>query len=107
MSEPKGGLLDQILLEDIARYCPQQFLAFHQCMSSPQSQTDPEACLAQQLELTKCIKFVVPSFQKIQTQCAGKLQSYEACLKMNKSDALKCTHELEGLRNCAFGSVKK
>ncbi|KAI3403609.1 hypothetical protein KGF56_003654, partial [Candida oxycetoniae] len=95
----------QILLEDIARYCPQQFLSFHQCMALPQP--DPEHCLNQQIELTKCIKTVVPSFQKIQATCSGKLQAYEACLRMYKSDTRRCTNELEGLRSCAFGSIQK
>ncbi|KAI5949105.1 hypothetical protein KGF57_004935 [Candida theae] len=103
--QQKGGLLDQILLEDIARCCPHQFLAFHQCMSLPQP--DPEHCLKQQVELTQCIRTSVPSFQKIQGECSGKLQAYEACLKMNKSQTSKCTHELEDLRNCAFGSINK
>ncbi|CAK9441487.1 uncharacterized protein LODBEIA_P53550 [Lodderomyces beijingensis] len=105
LRQPKGGALDQILLEDIARYCPSQFLAFHQCMASPQP--DPESCLKQQVSLTKCIKTAVPSFQKIQSQCSGKLQAYEACLKINRSNEAKCTHELEDLRSCSFGSITK
>ncbi|KAI5956204.1 hypothetical protein KGF54_000679 [Candida jiufengensis] len=103
LKQQKSGLLDQILLEDIARYCPNQFLSFHQCMAQP----DPSGCLNQQIDLTKCIKTTVPSFQKIQGECSGKLQAYEACLKINKSSTAKCTHELDQLRNCAFGSINK
>ncbi|KAG7663743.1 uncharacterized protein J8A68_002752 [[Candida] subhashii] len=103
MSQEKGGLLDQILLEDIARHCPHQFLAFHQCMTLPEP--DPQQCSKQQADLAICIKTVVPSFQKIQGECAGKLQAYEACLKINNSNTKMCTQDLQLLRNCAFGTL--
>jgi hypothetical protein len=97
----KSSVLDQILLEDIARYCPQQFLAFHQCMS-----TD-ENCDHQQFQLAGCIKKSVPTFQTIHTICAGKLQAYEACLKMNGNNMEKCKDDLQLLRECALKSIKK
>lgn len=99
----KGGELDQFLLEDIARHCPQQFLAFHQCMSKEDA--DPNNCSLEQYNLSGCIKKGVPSFQKIQGVCAGKLQVYEACLKLNKNDARKCTDDLQDLRKCASDSL--
>lgn len=105
MSAPQSGLLDQILLEDIARHCPQQFLAFHQCMSNPS--TDPNQCGLQQYNLAGCIKTNVPAFQKIQGVCSGKLQAYEACLKMNNSDEKRCSDDLQSLRDCAFGTLDK
>lgn len=101
MSKP--GALDQILMEDIARHCPQQFLAFHQCMSKPNP--DANECNAEQQKLTQCIRYDVPAFQRIQGVCAGKLQGYDACLKMNKSDASKCTQDLRELRNCATNTL--
>ncbi|KAK6465498.1 hypothetical protein DFJ63DRAFT_23674 [Scheffersomyces coipomensis] len=104
MSNPKSGLLDQILLEDIARYCPHQFLSFHNCLSKPDP--DPDFCQSQQVELSKCIKRSVPSFQKIQNECRGKLQAYEACLKINNSKTEKCSQDLSDLRDCAFGTLK-
>lgn len=97
----KSSVLDQILLEDIARYCPQQFLAFHLCMS-----TDKD-CNHEQFQLAGCIKRSVPSFQKIHTVCAGKLQGYEACLRINNSNVSKCQQDLQELRDCAFTSIKK
>ena len=54
MSTGQSGLLDQILLEDIARHCPQQFLAFHQCMSKPSP--DANLCGLEQYNLAGCIK---------------------------------------------------
>ena len=105
MSAGQSGLLDQILLEDIARHCPQQFLAFHQCMSKPSP--DANQCALEQYNLAGCIKKEVPAFQKIQGVCSGKLQAYEACLKMNGSDQKKCSQDLQSLRDCAFGTLDK
>ncbi|CUM65344.1 uncharacterized protein PRCAT00002979001 [Priceomyces carsonii] len=105
MSSQKSGLLDQILLEDIARYCPQQFLAFHQCMTKPEE--DPNGCAQEQFNLASCIRRSVPTFQRIQGVCAGKLQAYEACLTMNNSKTERCTDELQSLRDCAFSSIEK
>ncbi|EGW32106.1 uncharacterized protein SPAPADRAFT_55636 [Spathaspora passalidarum NRRL Y-27907] len=104
MVSEKGGLLDQILLEDIARHCPHQFLAFHQCMTLPEP--DPNQCAQQQQQLAKCIRTAVPSFHKIQGECAGKLQVYEACLRINNSNTKACTSELQSLRKCAFGTLQ-
>lgn len=105
MPEVQSGLLDQILLEDIARHCPQQFLAFHQCMSKPKP--DPRECALEQYNLAGCIKKDVPAFQKIQGICAGKLQAYEACLKMTGNSNTRCADDLQSLRDCAFGTLDK
>lgn len=100
--DPNSNALDQLLLEDIARNCPQQFLAFHQCMTKPDP--DPENCAVPQFHLAGCIKKEVPAFQRIQGQCAGKLQAYEACLKGNKNDPKRCQGDLKILRQCASSS---
>ena len=97
-----SGVLDQILLEDIARYCPEPFLGFHKCMSDPKKD-----CNQEQFILASCIKTQVPSMQKIQGVCAGKLQAYEACLKTNNAKPSKCQGDLDELRACAFSSIKK
>lgn len=99
-----SSTLDQIMIEDIARYCPLQFLAFHQCMGKPPSEAD---CAAEQLNLSRCIKNSVPVFQKIHGGCAGKLQAYELCLRMNGSSQTKCQQDLAELRECALGAVTK
>lgn len=96
-------VLDQIMLEDIARHCPQQFLSFHQCMARPPTETD---CAMEQQNLSRCIKNSVPVFQKIHGLCSGKLQAYEACLKMNGT-AGKCELDLKSLRDCAQGAVAR
>lgn len=96
----QNGLLDQVLIENIARNCPQEYLAFHQCMAKP----DEQHCSLQQYNLAGCIKRQVPAFQRIQKVCAGKLQAYEACLRTSGSKS-KCEHELASLRQCASGSL--
>ncbi|KAL6451164.1 hypothetical protein SBY92_002502 [Candida maltosa Xu316] len=68
---------------------------------------DANKCAQQQVDLSRCIKTSVPSFAKIQTVCSGKMQAYEACLKMNKGNTKSCTHELDQLRTCAFGTVDR
>lgn len=96
-----SGLLDQILMEDIARNCPQQFLAFHKCMGNPQGSN----CGQEQVDLASCIKSQVPAFQKIQGECAGMLQAYEACLKNAGGNTKRCQGDLQSLRKCALSSV--
>ena len=96
-----SGLLDQILMEDIARNCPKQFLAFHKCMGDPQGSN----CGTEQVQLAVCIKGQVPAFQKIQGECGGRLQAYEACLKNARGDTKRCEGDLKILRKCALGSV--
>lgn len=103
MSSSQNGVLDQILLEDIARHCPQQFLAFHQCMSKPEP--DAKNCAVEQYHLAGCIKTGVPAFQKIQGVCAGKLQAYEGCLRSNNNDTRRCQTDLKQLRECASGTI--
>lgn len=99
-----SAALDQLMMEDIARNCPQQFIAFHQCMSKPPSESD---CVIEQQNLSRCIKTAVPVFQKIQGLCAGKLQALEMCLKVNMNDQSRCDADQKSLRECALGAVTK
>lgn len=99
-----SAVLDQAMFEDIAKNCPNQFLAFHKCMSKPPEEAD---CVQEQVDLSRCVKTKVPVFQQIQATCGGKLQAYEACLRMNQSDQKKCGHELQSLRACAEKVVGK
>lgn len=94
--------LDQVMLEDVANNCPNDLLAFHQCMAKPPSEAD---CLEEQKNLSMCIKSKVTTFQKINAMCSGKLQAYEACLRINGSEA-KCKQDLASLRDCATKALK-
>ncbi|CAK7892040.1 hypothetical protein CAAN1_01S08240 [[Candida] anglica] len=95
--------LDSILLEDIAKNCPSEFLSFHECMG--RKDADPQHCALQQYNLANCIKKSVPAFQRIQNICAGKLQAYEACLRMSGKKSA-CEQDLASLRQCASGSLQ-
>ncbi|ODV58844.1 Mix14p ASCRUDRAFT_16845, partial [Ascoidea rubescens DSM 1968] len=75
-----SGVLDQILLEDIARNCPQEFLDYHKCVSQNHKNGNASACVENQRKLTYCIKNNVPAFKKIQENCLGRLKDYEGCL---------------------------
>lgn len=63
-------------------------------------------CTLEQGQLASCIRTKVPSFQKIQGVCAGKLQAYEACLRTNGMSQQRCQADLDQLRSCAFGTLK-
>lgn len=91
------ALLDQVLMEDIARQCPQKLFAFHQCMQQPQSVA---SCVDEQKALTECIK-EVPAYNRIQGQCADKLQEYELCLRGSSGAVLVCQPQLKALRECS------
>lgn len=71
------------------------------------NKTDPTKCIPIQQQLAECIKTDVPAFQRIQTECMGKLKSYESCLRKNVNDnpTSKCFDDLQGLRQCASGSI--
>lgn len=70
-------------------------------MSKPES----VSCEAEQAALSKCVRTSVPTFQKIQGMCAGKLQAYEACLTINKMKQESCEGELKVLRDCATSTL--
>ncbi|ODQ61594.1 hypothetical protein WICANDRAFT_25266 [Wickerhamomyces anomalus NRRL Y-366-8] len=98
-----SNILDQLLVEDIARYCPQNFLNFHKCIS--QNHANPQNCAPQQIELSKCIKSEVPSLQKVMTNCGHLLKEYETCLKTNIAEQGKCLPLLGQVRDCASESI--
>ncbi|ODQ78667.1 hypothetical protein BABINDRAFT_38966 [Babjeviella inositovora NRRL Y-12698] len=100
-----AAFLDQILLEDIAKNCPQQFISFQQCMSNTGGDIRP--CLDLQKNLAACIKTEVPALQRIQTDCKDKLLGYESCLKKNMGDVQQCADGLTELRECATGTFSK
>ncbi|ODV96309.1 hypothetical protein PACTADRAFT_49669 [Pachysolen tannophilus NRRL Y-2460] len=99
-----SAVLDQILLDDIAKYCPQQFLNYHKCMTSPTPESN--FCLNEQQSLSTCIKTGVPSFQKIQETCATHMKDLENCYRTNQGkDKSVCQEKLINMRKCASGVV--
>lgn len=92
-----SNILDQLLMEDIARYCPTAFVSYHNCISSNRS--DPTVCNKQQFELSQCIKSEVPSLKQILTECDSKLKNYSECMMKGKGKG--CELELKEIRECA------
>uniref|UniRef100_A0A060TB15 ARAD1D24398p n=1 Tax=Blastobotrys adeninivorans TaxID=409370 RepID=A0A060TB15_BLAAD len=94
-------LLDQALVEDVAKYCPAQFLEYHKCLGGG----DASKCLEQQDKLAKCVKTDVPSFVKILNECGDKLKAYENCIRDNMSMRSKCFDLLQEVRQCSAKSI--
>ncbi|KAH3682907.1 hypothetical protein WICPIJ_006122 [Wickerhamomyces pijperi] len=98
-----SNFLDQLLMEDIARYCPTTFVAYHKCISA--NRTNPAACNKEQFELSQCIKSDVPSLKLILTECDSKLKNYSDC--MMKGEGKGCEDSLKEIRDCAEQFVGK
>ncbi|CDO57569.1 similar to Saccharomyces cerevisiae YDR031W MIC14 Mitochondrial intermembrane space protein of unknown function [Geotrichum candidum] len=94
-------LLDQALVEDVARYCPAQFLEYHQCLG----EGDASRCLKQQEALSSCVQTKVPSFVKILSECQSVMKVYENCIKDNSKIRSKCFEELKAVRNCSANAI--
>ncbi|ODQ66051.1 hypothetical protein NADFUDRAFT_51323 [Nadsonia fulvescens var. elongata DSM 6958] len=94
-------LLDQTLVEDVARYCPEKFLDYHRCMAAG----DSAKCLNEQVALTECVKTQVPSFVKIVQDCGDKLKAYENCLRENIKDRSVCAPQLKSMRECSEKAI--
>lgn len=98
-------VLDQIVMEDVARNCPKPFLDYQNCMQSPEVK-DKRECIKYQTALQKCVQEEVPTFQTIQTKCGAVISKYEACLRKNRTNySSECFNELKALRVCASGQV--
>lgn len=98
-------VLDDIILEDVAKTCPEPFVGYHKCMESPEVR-DKRKCAKYQVALQKCVREDVPSFQKIQRKCSKIIQSYSSCLQKNRDNySSKCYTQLRDLRICAAKQV--
>ncbi|CCH62246.1 hypothetical protein TBLA_0G03090 [Henningerozyma blattae CBS 6284] len=102
-----SNVLDEIVMEEVALNCPQQFITYHKCLSSN------EDCNASRKELSNCIENKVPSIQKIMTNCQTLLNNYNNCIRKNwekgESDTSidqLCSKELDSLRECSSNQLK-
>ncbi|KAH3664253.1 hypothetical protein OGAPHI_004605 [Ogataea philodendri] len=96
------AVLDDIILQDVAKSCGAQFRNYHECILAPDG--DAKKCLPLQDELQNCVKNDVPSFQRIQKNCATKIAEFESCLK--KGSSISCSDQLKALRSCALQQVE-
>ncbi|KAH3673168.1 hypothetical protein WICMUC_003852 [Wickerhamomyces mucosus] len=97
-----SNLLDQLLMEDIAKYCPQNFISFHKCIS--ENHSNPENCNKEQFELSKCIKNEVPSLKLILKNCSNLLNDYQSCIM--KGELSNCQDKLDKVKDCASQYVQ-
>lgn len=94
-------LLDQALVEDVAKYCPAEFLSYHQCLGKG----DASKCVKEQNTLSTCVKTQVPSFVKILNDCGDVMKAYENCIRENINVRSKCFDQLQAVRKCSATSI--
>lgn len=99
-------VLDEFIIQEVARTCPEPFLGFHKCMEDP-AITDKSACATYQRSLQQCIKTQVTVYRHIENTCADKIHNYQDCImKDNESNSSsKCYLQLKELRECAMGVI--
>ncbi|SCU78583.1 LANO_0A03378g1_1 [Lachancea nothofagi CBS 11611] len=101
-----SNALDQFIMEDVAKNCPQQFIEYHKCVSK--NREDPSQCAFRQKDLSVCIKQNVPSVQKVMSHCGSLMAKYESCLRENMESRTineKCVPLLLEMRECAEKQV--
>lgn len=93
--------LDQFIMEDVARYCPREFVAYHKCISA--NRDDLQQCSFRQKDLSSCIKDKVPSVKRVMDNCGELMQNYQKCVKdnMESRSVNNCVPLLEQMRSCA------
>ncbi|EDO17585.1 hypothetical protein Kpol_1061p7 [Vanderwaltozyma polyspora DSM 70294] len=102
-----SGVLDEIIMEDVAANCPEQFINYHKCISQPNQEFSN--CRTYQVQLSECIRTEVPSLQKIMKNCGDLMKNYETCIRANMESRTineQCTPLLNQLRDCAFKQVE-
>ncbi|SCU84006.1 LAMI_0C05776g1_1 [Lachancea mirantina] len=101
-----SNFLDQFILEDVAKNCPKQFVAYHKCIS--ENHEDPSQCVFRQKDLAVCIKEKVPSVQKVMQNCGTQMARYEQCVRDHMATRTineNCLGLLEEMRQCAEKQV--
>ncbi|CAR22116.1 Mix14p [Lachancea thermotolerans CBS 6340] len=102
-----SNALDQFIMEDVAKNCPQQFVEYHKCISK--NKDDPGQCAFRQRDLSVCIKQKVPSVQKVMAKCGQLMQKYETCVRDNMETRTineNCLGLLQEMRTCAEKQVQ-
>ncbi|AET39911.1 Mix14p Ecym_5133 [Eremothecium cymbalariae DBVPG len=101
------SLLDQFVMEDVAKHCPKEFMLYHKCIST--NHEDPSQCGFRERDLTKCIRSRVPSVKDIMKECGDKMKNYEQCVRDNMESRTineNCLDLLKEMRLCAEGQVR-
>ncbi|ODV92749.1 hypothetical protein CANCADRAFT_92619 [Tortispora caseinolytica NRRL Y-17796] len=101
----EGLILDQAMIEEVAKYCPDQFLNLHKCIGDGKASGKPVNCWNQQSQLSSCVKSKVPSFKKIKTDCGEQFEAYKNCIKKDPEFKTTCFDQLQDLRECSAKSL--
>lgn len=99
-------VLDEYIIQEVARTCPESFLGYHRCMEDP-SITDKSKCSKFQRDLQDCVKNQVTVYHTIETNCSDVIQKYQNCIMKDTegNSSSKCYSELKNLRECAMGVI--
>lgn len=99
-------VLDEFVIQEVARTCPESFLAFHKCMDDP-SIKDKAECDKHQLALQTCIKNEVTVYHRIEKNCSKAIMKYQDCLMKDTegNSSSKCYNRLTELRSCAMNVI--
>lgn len=100
-------VLDEYIIQEVARTCPEPFLGFHRCMEDPAIK-DKSECATFQRDLQHCVKTQVTVYHRIESKCSDIIQKYQTCLMKDTegNTSSKCYTELKGLRECAMGVIQ-
>ncbi|AAS50674.1 ABL097Cp [Eremothecium gossypii ATCC 10895] len=94
--------LDQFVMEDVAKHCPNEFMQYHKCISM--NHEDPSQCDFRQRDLAVCIKQKVPVVQDIMKHCSAQMQRYEQCIRDHMESRTineNCLGLMAEMRSCA------
>lgn len=99
-------VLDDYIIQEVARTCPESFLGYHRCMDDP-TITDKSKCAKFQRDLQECVKTQVTVYHKIESKCNSIIEKYQTCLMNDKEGnaTSNCYTELKDLRECAMNVI--
>lgn len=99
-------VLDEFIIKEVAKTCPESFLGFHKCMDDP-TVTDKSECSKYQKDLQECIKTKVNVYHNIEAKCASVIHNYQDCLALDNegNSSSKCYSQLTDLRACALAVI--
>jgi hypothetical protein len=99
-------VLDEFIIQEVARTCPESFVGFHRCLDDP-SVKDKSECGKHQAALQKCIKTKVTVYRHIENSCSDNIIKYQDCLMKDTegNSSSKCYTQLKDLRECAMNVI--
>lgn len=99
-------VLDDFIIQEVARTCPEPFLGYHRCIEDP-TVIDKSACATFQKDLQECVKTQVTVYRQIEDKCSKLIANYQNCIMKDTegNSSSKCFDELKNLRGCALSVI--